>query len=234
MLYSRTPFYTQSRNSYYHPHYHSHYSNVNNSDNSMNIEGEGKVKATPNIAVITLGVITEGEKLETTQEQNAIITSEVLEALSDIGIRDEDIETISYTIQQKYDYVDGKRVFRGYEVTNKFTVTIRDIEEVGEVIDIAVANGANVADNIRFEVSNPSIYYRKALTLAVEDAVRKARDIGRTLGVMVDEVPTKIIEQDYKSIYLPELPVYRAPEADTPIRAGQLEISARIKATFSY
>lgn len=203
-------------------------------NNKMEVEGNGKVKAIPDIAVITLGVITENKDLKTAQQQNKIKTNKVFNALNEIGVDDKDIQTIAYNINQYYDYIDGKQVFRGYKVTNKFTITTDEIDKIGLIIDTAVENGANYANEIQFKVSNPSYYYNKALTLAVEDAVKKAEDIGNTLGVYVKEVPIKIVEQNFKSNYLPRQPYYRAPEAITPIEAGEIEFKAKVTAIFSY
>ena len=71
----------------------------------------------------------------------------------------------------QYDYVEGRQVFRGYEVINSINVTIKNIEQVGTVIDTAVRNGVNQVSNIRFTVENEHIPYQEALSLALRKCI---------------------------------------------------------------
>ena len=210
------------------------YPHFNMCGNLMSIEGMGAIKALPDIAEISLGVITENEKLGIAQQQNAVKANEMINALLNIGIPKENIKSYSYSIEQIYEYIDGKRVLRGYKVTNKFLVAVEDMESIGAVIDTAIANGANTVYNVDFKISNPSVYYREALTKAVENAIEKARAIGMTLNTSVNRIPIKIVEEHYESYYLPKQPAFRTPDADTPIIVGEVEISAKIKAIFTY
>ncbi|MGF7060935.1 SIMPL domain-containing protein [Brassicibacter mesophilus] len=59
--------------------------------NLMKIEGIGKIKALPDIAEISLAVITENEKLGIAQQQNANKANEMINSLLNIGVRRENI-----------------------------------------------------------------------------------------------------------------------------------------------
>ncbi|WP_429088292.1 SIMPL domain-containing protein [Brassicibacter mesophilus] len=136
-------------------------------------------------------------------------------------------------MEQIYDYIDGKRVLRGYRVTNKFVIVVEDIKKIGTIIDTAVENGTNTVYNVEFQISNQSAYYREALTKAVENAIEKACDIGIILRTNINSIPIKIVEEHYES-YSPRQQVFRAPETETPIIVGEVEISAKIIAIFTY
>lgn len=219
--------------------YYKHFYDYNKYDknkkqNTMEVYGSGVVKVKPDIAIVTLGVITENENLQIAQKENSIITNNVIDSLKKMGIEEKDIQTKSYSIQKVYDYIEGKRVFRGYKVSNYLSVTIREIEQTGLIIDTAVENGANNVGNIEFKLQNPKSYYRKALDIAIKDVIIKAQGIGKTLRVKVNTIPREIIEERYNY-----RPIFRAPyekdgETVTPIKLGQIEISASIKAIFSY
>lgn len=200
---------------------------------SIKVKGIGIVKAQPNIAIVSLGVITENKNLEIAQRENAEISTQVINGLRDMGISDKDISTMSYTIEPQYDYVEGKQIFRNYNVTNILSVTIRDIEKVGEIIDTSVRNGVNTVNNIKFTVDNMSIYYNKALNLAVKDAVRKAVEIGNTLKINVNRIPSSIVEESYEEI-IPEATTVKMYASFTPIMPGEIKITAKIEGTFNY
>jgi len=201
--------------------------------NILNLNGKGAVQVVPNIAVVSLGVITENKDLNAALKENTLKMSKVIDSLKNMGITEKDIKTQSYNIEILYDYVEGKQIFKGYRVSNILNVTVRDINTVGEVINTAIDNGANVVNSINFTVSNPALYYREALTMAIKDAVEKASVIEKSLKVVVDKTPTKILEETYGYAPLAANGMMMKAAAP-PIMPGQTEITASIKATFSY
>ncbi len=198
------------------------------------LDGKGSVKVKPDVAVISVGVITENEKLETAQRENAIRTSKVIESIEDMGVQEKDIETQNYNITQEYDYIDKEKVFRGYRVTHNLKITIRDIGKTGEIIDKAVENGANIVNYVDFTISDPSPFYKHALMLAIQDAVAKASVVERSLNIAINKTPIKIVEETYGYCPNGQRPLLRYPSEATPIQTGEIEITACIKASFDY
>ncbi|MCY6371143.1 SIMPL domain-containing protein [Clostridium ganghwense] len=202
----------------------------------MQVQGKGRITLKPDTAVIYLGILTENKDLEKAQKENAIRTNRVIDVLKDLGISEDSIETLSYDIKKTYDYIDGKKSFRGYEVKNSLKITVTNLEIVGEVIDTAVESGANIVEKIVFTISNPEIYYVKALNLAVENAVKKSLSIGKTLKIRVNRVPIKITEESYA----PRLDLEYTPfdgvaaTKSTPIQPRELEITAKVQVIFGY
>lgn len=224
---------------------HSPYTQGNNSEGNINkhlrvkkpsitLEGTGKVKVVPDIAVVILGVITEGTELSAVQQENAEKIQSVIHALARVGVDSKDIETESYSILPQYDFIEGRQVFKGYRVTNTLKTTLSNTEEVGRVIDAAVASGANIVNDVRFVVSNPTRYYKIALSNAIEDAVNKARSIERKLDIVVDKTPIDILEISPGRDVVGERREFVASAVSTPIIAGETEIVARIKAIFNF
>lgn len=201
-------------------------------DNRLKVFGKGIVSVKPDMAEVTIGVITENKQLEIAQKENAKITKKVLDSIKNMGVSEKDIQTQNYTINVKYDYIEGKQVFRGYEVANYFKVFIRDIDDVGKVIDAAVKNGANAVNNISFIVSDISKYYEEALKLAIEDSQSKAITIADELKVNINMIPIKIVEQEGTNSY--STTTFKTVEANTPIEVGQNKIIASIEAVFIY
>jgi hypothetical protein len=199
----------------------------------LKINGVGIAKAEPNMAVVNLGITTENTRLVTAQEENAIRSNAVISTLYQMGISKKQISTASYTVDPQYDYVDEKQVFRAYSVANILSVTITNIEHIGNVIDNAIASGANRVESIAFTVDNPYIYYSQALNQAIRNAVQKAIEIGHTLGVEVDETPIKITEESVSTI-AGESPMVKLSTSTTPILPGQIHITARVEAAFDY
>lgn len=227
--------YYDSYDSYYLDSYNRKNCNYkNNQSKILTVDGTGSIKATPDTASIVLGVQTENIDLKTAQNENAIISTKVINSLKSIGINEKNMSTASYTIEPIYDYVDGKQIFRTYRVTNNIRTTTKSINNIGEIVDTATANGVNLVNNITFFLSDPAPYYRKALNLAVEDVLMKARAISNSIGVTLNEPPINIVQKNLDLSGSSPKTAVAFSAASTPILSGQLDLNANITAAFTY
>ncbi|WP_083547405.1 SIMPL domain-containing protein [Virgibacillus halodenitrificans] len=196
------------------------------------VTGNGEVVVEPNMAVVQLSVITESESLSQAQQQNSEIMTKVIQALDEAGIPSEQIQTISYTVEPMYDYVEGKQIFRGYEVTNTISVQIKQLEKTGYLIDLAVQNGVNRVSNVQFQVDNSEKFEEQALSNALKDAVTKAGVLGQTMNTTISSIPIRIKEFRSEGPVLYKTMAFS--QAQTPIEPGQIIIQAALEATFNY
>ena len=204
--------------------------------NVIRVTGDGKVSVQPNKAEITLGVSTEDQTLVKAQENNAIIISKIRKALNQIGITDEQMKTIDYSISPQYDYTEGKQVFRNYKVEHLLHITMNQIENTGLVVDTAVSNGANIVLGIKFDTSDYDQYYQQALALAVLNAGQKAETIANTLRVQLTKAPILVVEnaQQQGGPIPYKTTAFVSSEAVTPILPSTIDINSRVTAEFTY
>jgi uncharacterized protein len=204
--------------------------------NRLTVTGEGTVSVAPDQAVITIGVINESQNLSAAQKENADKTAAVIQALMSLGIPQTDIQTSVYRIDPQYNYENGQQIFRGYRVENQLQVTVKDISRTGQVIDQAVANGANFVSSIQFTVSDTNEPYNRALTIAIQNAHQKAMTIARTMGVSLQPVPIVVQElsQAAPPRPIPFQAAMLAQTAETPIQPGENKITATVKVEYTY
>lgn len=215
-----------------------YYPNVNQTtrikSRVMTVIGNGSLAVEPNIVQIQLEVRTENKQLSQAQKENADAMNQVIESLLKLGIDRENMQTVSYTIFPQNDYIEGKQVFRGYEVRNAIMVKIRNIQEAGNVIDTAVKNGATGVSNIQFTVENEQLEYQKALSLALNNALSKAQTMAATMQLQLNPHPIKITEElnaqpiAYQSFSTME------KSMSTPIEQGKITINATVNVQFEY
>lgn len=141
-------------------------------------------------AVISIGVRTSAATAAEASEQNAAAINALIPALEAVGVLPEDITTAEYSIYPDYTYNDdGSRTLVGYEVNNMLSVAVRDVEQVGTVLDAAIAAGANEMYGITFASTQQQAGQDQALSAAIEEAQRKgllmAEATGMTLGPIV-------------------------------------------------
>lgn len=204
---------------------------ISNEHNVMILTGRGQVTAVPNVAVLRLGVQTTGDNLSLIQEENARLSQAVLQTLQQMNITD--IQTFQYEINRLFEFENGNRVDRGFSVRNIFEIRTSNMDNVGQIIDAAVAQGANVVDLISFEVSDSDDYYMAALNMAVYNAYLKAQSITGNLGIVLDPIPKKIIENSASPAPLRNT-FSREVAFVTPIEPGNLQIEASVTVEFQY
>jgi uncharacterized protein YggE len=204
-------------------------------ESTLKLQGVGILRTSPDIASAFLGVVTENKELSTAQKENSATMDKVIASLLKLGIAEKDIKTENYSITPEYDFVEGKQIFRGYRVNNNLRIMIRNIQQVGKVIDTAVASGANAVYNVNFSLLNREEIYKRALSLAIKNAVDKAISIENTLSIEVNQIPAEIIEEtNAENLERSGLFTMKAPAASTDIKSGELEVTAKVQTVFNY
>lgn len=198
---------------------------------TMTLFGSAQISAIPDLAIIRLGVQTNGLNLEEIQTENATISQAILQALSRLGVTE--IKTSQYLIDKNYIYENGTRVDQGYTVRNIIEFRTGDLGDVGNIIDTAVENGANIVDFVTFEVSDPEIYYQQALNQALGDAIQKSISIARYLRLDVDLMLVRIVETSFPQPRLSQINTSREG-VTTPIEAGRYIIQASVTVDFCF
>jgi len=210
------------------------------SDRIIMTSGSAEVKVTPDRVQVTVSVQTENADVKKAQSENAAMMDAVVKAIKAAGIADADIRTSGYSIYPVYDdtsSIFGKKV-KYYRVTNSVQVTIRDVTKTGEVIDAAVAAGANQVNSIMFMVSEELEQSLRSEVLG--KAVRKARAdadiVAAAAGVTITGVKEINVGSYYPPVYYenarPAAMDAKATSVSTPVEPGQVTISAQISATY--
>ena len=202
---------------------------------TLTMNGVGSAQIAPDMAEITLGVITEAKDAAKAHSDNAAQAARVQATVKALGVAERDIQTMRYDFSPIYDVKDnGRSVTTGYTVTNAVVVKVRNLANVGKVIDAALANGANRVDSLEFSASDPSAAKDAALADAARDARSKADAVARALGVHVVRVLT--IHADAQSYtprnFMPMMMAKEAYDAGTPISAGELSVEASVNVTY--
>jgi uncharacterized protein YggE len=202
---------------------------------TVTVSGSGKVFTTPDIAYVTIGVHTEGDDAVKTVAENNASTNEVIDTLKAMGIEAKDIQTTNFSIypQREFDN-EGKPTGRiTYIVDNSVYVTVRDLDQIGEVLNEVVKSGANSINGIQFDVADRTAAQSQARKAAVDDAYAKAQELAQAAGVTLGPVQTI---SEYTSTA--PVPMYdmRASsmqaESSVPVEAGQLALTIEVNIVY--
>lgn len=197
--------------------------------------GEGVVQAAPDRAFVTLTAESRASNPREAQRRNTELMKPVQDKLRAAGIPADAIRTTHYDLQQEWDYVNNRRVSRGYVARNSVEVRVDAIDKLGEILDIAVSAGATSVGDIRFDLKDRAKLERDALRLAVADARARAEAAAAGAGQSIARV-VRIEEHGVIAPPQPPMPMMRAAtkeeaQSDVPIAAGQMELRARVTLT---
>lgn len=155
---------------------------------TITIEGQGKVSAKPDVALVSLGVVTDAKTVKEAQTQNTDKMNAVISAVKAMGIEDKDIQTQNYNLNPRYDWTDNKQTLIGYTVSQNVTVKVRDMNKTGDVISKAGELGANQVGGMQFVIDDPKLLESQARDKAIADARQKAQTLGDRLGMTIVRV----------------------------------------------
>ena len=198
----------------------------------IRVSGSATVSLAADYATLQIGVNTRKDSMAEAQKENAALIQAVLAAVQQAGIAEKDVVTSQFNVYSGYDSTyDAKgqevRTFF-YQVENMLSVTVRQIDQAGAVLDAAIAAGANTTYGINFASTQENEAYQKALTRAVQDAQTKAQVLCDAAGTTLGELVRIDASQDTYSYGLRN--VYSAKEAaaDTAIISGDVSVSAGV------
>jgi len=202
----------------------------------ISVAGQSELSVDPDQAYVTLTIETKADTATLAQQNNKVKTNEVLDALKDAGVKDDEIETTGYYLYpiSRYDYQTKKNINEGYRQSHTIKVTILDVDDAGKVIDASVRAGINRISNIEFTLSDDLKEEKEgeALELATKEARSKAESIADSLDVKIIKISrvseSNVYYQPYR-YYGDAIALEASAEyAPTQISPEDVTISARI------
>lgn len=212
---------------------------VEQAEYRLEVNGEGLVTVTPDLAYINIGVETEHKDASAAQAENAKLMTSVKKAIMNAGIAEDDMQTMNYSIYKTYNYYDDREREEVYKASNTLKVTVRDLDNLGDLIDVASKSGANQINSIQFTVEDEEQYYQEALILAMTNAKGKADAILGTMNKTAG-TPVRISESSYggglmrNSGAIAFSAKAEMMDYSTPIEAGDIEVTANVTVEYDY
>jgi uncharacterized protein len=200
--------------------------------------GEGQTRVTPDRATVFAGVQTRATTAAAAGADNARRQKAVIDTIKALGIPASQIATQNYSVspEMKYDTNGSNPRVTGYVVTNTVRVELRNMDQVGTVIDASLAKGANEISGIQFSLSNPA----EARRTAIADAVKSARADADAMAVAAGGSIGGLLELSssvpvYRPLMSPAIQLRgMAMKEPTPIEAGEQVVTASVSATWQF
>jgi uncharacterized protein YggE len=220
------------------------------------VQGEGKVNAAPDMAIVTFGVETRDLCASAAAEENARLMNATISALLAADIKEKDIQTSHYRLTTRTEHIpccppDCQPGQRGcplecgdcskpqppeFEATNQVTVKLNDTSALGRVMDASVSAGSNRILGFSFDLKDDTNEKNQALTMAIRDARQKAEVAAMAANVKLGRVLE--LSEGYSSVRH----AARAPnmaramggrgQEVTPVEPGEMEVTSSVTVTY--
>ena len=206
---------------------------------TMSVNGVGQIFLSPDIAYIYIGVHTEKDTAAEAVAANNDETQRVIEALKKAGVDANDIRTTNFSIWPNQQYSpDGQPIGVRYVVDNSVYVTVRKLDNLGDLLDSAVAAGANSINSIQFDVADKTEALKQARDEAIKDAKSQAQELADASGVKLGEIQTISF---YDTMPTPYVDTYgkgggggaMEAAAAVPIQPGQLTMTVTVSMSYA-
>jgi uncharacterized protein YggE len=201
-----------------------------------------EIEIAPDRAALSFTVMTRARTAAAAGAENARIQTAVLDALRRAGIASAQLRTQGVSINPEYEYPrDGSRpTVIGYQAQNSIQVEVREVGQLGGVIDAGLSGGATSVGALRFFASNSDAATREAMRMAVLHARADADAIAAAAGGHVSGLIEIITNPGSAGPVVPETTAMMSlRSADTqavttPIETGMLKIRVTIQARFRF
>lgn len=199
----------------------------------FSVTGEGKVTVIPDTGIVDVGIVSQKPIVKSAQTEVNTVINKISDNLKNLGIKDKDIKTINYTVNPQYDYTSPTNKIVGYSVNTNLQITVRELDKINEVIDIATNNGANSVSGVQLivEDSKRKELENDARNLAIKEAKTKAENLSKMSGMTLGKIVN--IQEGSNASY-PQPMMVRAgggmmeAKSDTQIQPGSTDIVSNI------
>jgi uncharacterized protein YggE len=189
--------------------------NTATTTNTVSFSGTGSVVGLPDVAIISLSIVTEAATSEAAQDENSAKSQTLVSFLESEGIEERDIKTSGYNVRPVYTYPrDGQPTITGYQVSQSFEVKVRDLDNVDTVLDGVVNAGANQIGNLQLTIDDPDALKEEARAKAIADAREKAQNLEQQLGIRLGRIV------NFNESGMGEPIMFRAESAAMPLGIG--------------
>lgn len=206
----------------------------------ISVNASGETTAKPDMAIVNLGVVTEGSSANEALLANNEAMKKAIDAMKASGIEERDLQTSNFSIYPVYDKNSSYKKLTDkkneYRVSNSLTVRVRDLSKLGTILDESVKLGVNSSSNLTLTNADPKPYTTQARKNAVIEARERAETLADAAGVklgrvlIINEGNAQFAPIQQRGMMMADSAA--GARAPVPIASGELEYNVNVMVTF--
>jgi hypothetical protein len=212
-------------------------------ETTLSITAQATVKREPDIAYIDAGVQAEGETATAAMESQAEAMTSVFDALEKAGVAEKDMQTSNFSLWPRYTYIEtklkdgssrGEQKLIGYTASNQLTIKVRDLDNLGSMLDSLVKAGGNTFNGLNFALDDNTEVRNEARREAMAQARARADLYAEAAGLRVMRIVTISESGSYSPSPMPmaRMEAMASDKANTPMAGGEVGYNATVNVVF--
>lgn len=202
---------------------------------SITVTGQGESSVAPDMATIQTGVVTQSKTAVEAMAENNVAVEKIMADLKSMNVAQKDMQTSQFSVQPVYERGDrGQRRpdVVGYRVSNQLRIRVRELSQLGKLLDTLIRSGSNQMSGISFGVDDSTAVMNEARKKAIANAKAKAELYAESAGVTVG----KVLKIDERQSVIPQPRMLgRAMEmsaSSVPIATGEQDFVASVNVMY--
>ncbi len=143
----------------------------------VSVHGTGEIRVAPDMAVLTVEATYSHKTPSEASAEVGKAMAEILRAARKTVRDTADLRTARIQLNPEYDWVDGKRRFRGYSASQTLEVTVRELARLEGLLEDLFKTPLTGLNGPDFRHSKADSLTRAAHALAVRDAALNAKTL---------------------------------------------------------
>src|SRR3989344_2297190 len=159
------------------------YLDLGTQSSTLNTDGTSELIFKPDQAKVWVGISILKPNAEDAQAEANKAIKNIIDGLRSKGIKEEDIQTESLNLYEEKDWTQTGSKSKGWRAAQTLKIKTTDFSKVGQIVDIAVKNGANEINNIEFSLSPEKEKEYKNQAIAETMAKGLEAKLGKVISV---------------------------------------------------
>lgn len=202
----------------------------------ITVDATGTVQVAPDMATITLGVTNQDTEASVAMKATSDAVSQVLSRLADMGIEDRDVQTRDLSLSPVWTNRNQQNgeppEITGFVASNRVFVRVRDLSQLGQIMDAVIQDGANDFGGLSFGLQDTKPIEVQARAKAVGEATAKAEQLAQAANVGLGPVQS-ISERTGGVRPMAEMRAFSAADSGgVPVAGGEITVSVSVSMEF--
>lgn len=200
------------------------------------VHASGEASATPNQAILELGVSNHASTAQAALASNNNAMHNIIIKLLEQHIAKENMQTSELSLYETNDADKSpEKPTYTYNIESRLTILVKDLSQLAKIYDTAIAQGANQSGALSFSNSEKAQYLTTARAEAVQIAREKAATLAKAAGVKLGEVLniTESPEDNYPLSTSRAVAFSNNDSALPPIQSGQIKYKVGVTISFA-
>lgn len=209
---------------------------------TLTVQGDAQLEKPADQLQIALSVVNEGKEAAEVLEENSEHTQEVIEAMLDAGLEDDEYQTGGLNVQPVYSHRprnaadDWRPEIVAFRASHRLNIKTTKLELIGEIIDAASKAGVNAIDSINFGLADHRTHRQESIRAATENALADAKTLAdaadlrlvRILSINLDHAHAQVARQDMMRRTM----AMEGAAGGPPIEAGDVTVQASVTVVY--